>query len=59
MLSKLEGCRKAVVAFVAANGAAIALVSAADFSTWQGILAFAVAELSAFGVYQVPNKVAQ
>lgn len=57
-MKKLEAYRKAVVAFVAANGAAVALVASADFSTWQGVLAFVVAELSAFGVYVVPNKAA-
>lgn len=56
MLKKLERYRKTIVAIVAANGAAIALVTTADFSTRQGIVAFVVAELSAFGVYQVPNK---
>jgi len=55
MLKKLEGYRKAVVAAVAANGAAIALVTTADFSTKQGIVTFVVAELAAFGVYKVPN----
>ena len=53
---KLEQYRKAIVAFVIGNSAAIALVTAADFSTWQGVLAFAVAELNAFGVYKVANK---
>lgn len=51
----LEQYRKAVVAFVTANAAAIGLVSAADFSTWQGILTFVLAELAAVGVYAVPN----
>lgn len=55
MLSNLERYRKAVVAFVVGNGAAIALVTTADFSTWQGILAFVIAELGALGVYAVPN----
>lgn len=55
MFKNLEKYRKAVVAFVTANGAAIALVSAADFSTWKGVVAFVIAELSAYGVYKVPN----
>jgi hypothetical protein len=57
-MKRLEAYRKAIVALVAANGAAIALVTTADFSTWKGILAFAVAEATAFGVYRVPNTTA-
>ena len=55
-LKKLEAYRKFVVALVVGNGAAIALVATADFSTTQGIVAFVVAELGALGVYAVPNK---
>lgn len=57
-MKKLEAYRKAVVAFVAANGAAIALVSTADFSTVKGVVAFVIAELAAYGVYVVPNRAA-
>jgi hypothetical protein len=56
MFKKIESFRKAAVAFVIGNSAAIALVTAADFSTWQGVVAFVVAELNAFGVYAVANK---
>lgn len=55
LLPKVETIRKAVVAFIAANAAAIALVTTADWSTWQGVITFVVAELSALGVYVVPN----
>ena len=54
-MPKLEQIRKAVVAFLGANGAATAAVATGDFSTWQGIVAFVIAELIAFGVYKVPN----
>ena len=54
-MKKLEQYRKFIVALVAANGAAIGLVAKADFSTWQGIVTFVLAELASFGVYAIPN----
>lgn len=55
-LKKLEYYRKFVVALASANVDAFALVATADFSTLEGVVAFVVAELTAFGVYVVPNK---
>lgn len=59
-MQSLEHIRKAVVAFIGTNLGTAAvvfeLVGDADFSTAEGVVSFVVANLIAFGVYQVRNE---
>lgn len=58
--SFLERARKAVVAFIGTNSATALVVfeavGDADFSTVEGIIAFVIANLINFGVYEVRNE---
>lgn len=57
LLSKLEGYRKAAVAFVGGNAAAALwnAFSNADFSSKEGLASFGLATANAVLVYVIPN----